>query len=397
MEQYRADKIRRVAILIELSSGYGEGIIRGIGRYAKAVQNWQCDGIVPGRTTLLDLRRDPPEGMLFTCRNKEFAMAAATLRGPIVDVVDIYNWPGHKQPRRVTADDAAAGRLAAQHLLGCKLKHFALVGDFDMPWTQRRMEGFAAELRAANLEPLCFNSAKYPHKAWLAAHWLAASESLQSWLAALPKPIGLLGANDLWALRVLDGCRRRGIRVPEEAAVLGVGNDPLFCDLAQPPLSSIAIDLERVGYEAAALLDRLMAGQTTTERHILIPNRGLITRQSTDILAVSDSAVIEAVRFIRATGGRGISVSHVLGHVRLPRRALERRFRKLLSRGIDEEIRRVRMERVKDLLRETDLPLKAIAPRSGFSSIASLSTAFHQAIGMTPRQYRLQFRIMDAI
>lgn len=387
--------IRRVAILIELTSGYGEGIIRGIGRYTKTVENWQCDGIVPSGSTMRYLRRDPPDGMIFTCRNRDFAKAAASFRGPIVDVVDIYSRRGKPQTPRVIADDVAAGRLAAEHLLACRLKPFALVGDFDMPWTRRRMEGFAAGLESSGFEPLRFNAAEHPHKSWLATHWLAAGVPLQTWLADLPRPIGLLGANDLWALRTLDGCRKIGLRVPDEAAVLGVGNDPLFCDLAQPPLRSIAIDLERVGYQAGALLDRLMAGEAVTGQQILIPNRGLIVRQSTDLLAVSDTAVIAAVRFIRLCGGKGISAAHVVAHVRLPRRALERRFRKLLNRGIQEEIRRVRLDRVKALLRETDLPLKVINVRTGFSSISRMVTSFHDATGITPRKYRSQFRIME--
>ena len=198
-----------------------------------------------------------------------------------------------------------------------------------------------------------------------------------------------MASYDIRARHVLDACRRAGLAVPDEVAVVGVDNDTFLGDLTDPPLSSVAPDTRRTGYEAAALLDRLMSGRERQRgQAIFVEPLGVVTRRSTDVLALGDADVSAAVRFIREHACDGIAVKDVLEQVPLSRRVLEGRFRKLLGRTPHDEIARIRLERVRQLLRETRLPLSDIAARSGFRTAEYLATAFRREFGTSPDAYR---------
>ena len=215
---------------------------------------------------------------------------------------------------------------------------------------------------------------------------------MAAWLAKLPRPIGIMACYDIKAQQLLDVCRELEIAVPEEIAVIGVDNDRLLCDLASPPLSSVAPNTQRTGYEAAELLDRMMAGETiASEAHLIAP-LGVETRQSTDVLAIDDADVARAVRFIRQNFRSGINVADVLREVPLSRRILESRFRRTLGRTMHQEITRLRMAHVKRLLADTDLPLTEVAQSSGFEHVEYLSVAFKRETGSTPRDFRRKSR-----
>jgi LacI family transcriptional regulator len=171
-------------------------------------------------------------------------------------------------------------------------------------------------------------------------------------------------------------------------AVLGVDNDEILCDLAEPPLSSVVPNTRRIGYEAAAMLDRLMAGEPAPTGPTLIEPLAVMTRQSTDVLAVGDRDVAAAIRYIREHACEGISVNDVLAAVPLSRSVLERRFTRILGHTPKEEISRVRLRRIKQLLAETDLPLARIATMTGFEHPEYLNVMFKGKTGDTPGEYR---------
>jgi LacI family transcriptional regulator len=221
--------------------------------------------------------------------------------------------------------------------------------------------------------------------------WEAEQENLAAWLAALPKPIGIMACYDVMGLRVLDACRRSQIAIPEQVAVIGVDNDELLCDLADPPLTSIAHDIEAIGYESAALLDRMMRGENPPERPTMLLPRGIVLRKSTDIVAVDDKFVARALSFIRQRACSGITVAQVAGHVGMRRRSLERRFQVSLGRTPGDEIARVRLEHIKTLLTETDFTLEAIAHKTGFKDASSVSVFFANQTGQAPGRYRNTF------
>lgn len=194
---------------------------------------------------------------------------------------------------------------------------------------------------------------------------------------------------DIQAQRLLDACRDADVAVPEEAAVLGVDDDRLLCDLCSPPLSSVVPNAKLTGYTAAQVLDRMMRGETAAAQGHLIPPLGIKVRQSTDVLAIDDADVAAAVRFIREHAFEHINAATVLRNIPLSRRVLESRFRNALGRTPHEELTRVRIERVKQLLGETDLTLEAIAMRTGFRHVEYLSVAFKREVGIRPGQFRV--------
>jgi LacI family transcriptional regulator len=212
------------------------------------------------------------------------------------------------------------------------------------------------------------------------------------WIKGLPKPLGLMACNDFRGVQALDACRRAEIAVPEEVAVIGADNEVLACELAYPPLSSVIPDCARIGYEAAALLDRFMRGGDRSETLPDVAPLGIATRQSTDMTAIDDPCVAEAVRFIREHAHEGIGVEDILNHMAVSRSVLQRRFQAALGRTVHDLIAGLRLKHVKQLLVETDLTLPAIADRTGFNHVEYLCSAFRKATGITPGTFRNRSR-----
>jgi LacI family transcriptional regulator len=214
--------------------------------------------------------------------------------------------------------------------------------------------------------------------------------AMGGWVESLPKPLALFVANDLWGFELVQAVREIGLHVPDDVAVLGVDNEELLCEIAHPPLSSIRIGAEQIGHAAVALMEKMLRGKPLSAEIPRIPPLEVVTRQSTDVLAVDDPEVAAALRHIRQHALEGLSVKQMLDVVPINRRTLERRFISVLGHTPLEEIRRVRLERAKTLL-QTDLPIYDIAIRSGFATPEYLATSFFQATKMTPTAYRRQF------
>jgi LacI family transcriptional regulator len=214
------------------------------------------------------------------------------------------------------------------------------------------------------------------------------SDTYGDWLESLPRPCGLLLVSAQRAPGTLLHCERRGIRVPEDLAVLGVEEDPLLCRLTNPPLSTIDHNTERVGFEAARMLDMLMAGQAVDPPVVRIPPRGVVRRQSTQMLATRHEGVVRAVRYIREHIEEPLTVAEVLRHVPVGRRSLDMAFQRPLGRGIGEEIRRQKLRLAQDLLVETTLPMADIAVRVGFSSASHMTHVFARELGTSPTAWR---------
>lgn len=375
---------RRVALLIETSNAYARGLLHGIIAYTREHESWSVYLGEQGRgdDPPAWLRRWRGEGIIARIENERIAAAVTATRLPVVDVsaartVGSLPW--------VETDDRAIAALGARHLLDRGLRHLAFCGDRRFNWSRWRRDHFVAAARATRVACAVYE----PTAAVTKGGWEAQEREIARWLQALPKPVGVMACYDLRGRQVLDACRRVGLSVPDEVAVIGVDNDELLCSLADPPLSSVQPDARRTGFEAAALLERLMAG---TERPrgqaVLVEPLGVVTRRSTDVLAVDDPEVSSAVRYVRDHACEGISVKDLLAEVPLSRRVLEARFRKLLGRTPHEEITRLQFDRVRQLLRETRLPLDEVARRSGFRNPEYLSTAFRRTFGMPPSTYR---------
>lgn len=372
---------RQVALLIETSNAYARGLLQGIVHYIREHRPWSFHLMEQGRGD------DPPpwlanwdgDGIIARIETPRIARAVRKAGVPTVDVSAARLVP---ELPWVETDDAEIARLAAEHLLERGFKHFAYCGDARFNWSAWREEQFRARIAVAA-------GTLHVFEAPVAAGDVAAeAAALRRWVTALPKPIGIFACYDIRGQQVLDACRSAGLAVPGEVAVLGVDNDALLCDLAAPPLSSVIPNTHRTGYEAAALLDRMMAGKKVRPVAHLIPPLGVAARQSTDVLAVDDREIARAVQFIREHACEGINVSDVLGMVPLSRRVLEARFKHLLGRTPREEILHVRLERVRQLLAETDLALYQIAERTGFEHVEYLSVVFKRETGRTTSVFR---------
>jgi LacI family transcriptional regulator len=276
------------------------------------------------------------------------------------------------------------GKMAADYLLDLGFRHFAYCGFENICWSQDRCEGFCRALQKAGYQVVV-----YPEPPGSAAlSWEKESAFMIQWLRSLPKPVGVMACNDERGQLVIDACSHAGLLVPEQVAVIGVDNDDLICELAEIPLSSIAMNFEKVGYEIASLLDQMMSGKSIEEHQFILRPTHVVARQSTDVVAIEDQDVAEAVRFIRNHAQEPIHVVDVMNVVPLARRTLEMKFRKILGRTIYEEITRVRMDHVSRMLTETDLSISQIAQSMEYTNLSPIWRSFRKEKGMTPMEYR---------
>jgi LacI family transcriptional regulator len=317
--------------------------------------------------------------------NQRIARAVIRCGRPAVDVSAARLLPDLPW---VETDDEAIARAAAEHLMERGLRHFAYFGDDRFNWSKWRQDHFVRIARERGGE-CC---AVYTATRSSGRDWEREENELAGWIQGLPKPVGVMACYDIGGRQVLDACRRAGVAVPDEVAVVGVDNDGLLCELSDPPLSSVEPDARRTGYTAAEILDRLMRGRRVPVLSHRIPPIGVVTRQSSDTMAVADGDVAEAVRFIRENACSGISVKDVLQRVPLSRRALETRFVKAVGRTPHAEVERVRLERAKHLLAATELPVYEVARRTGFRYQEYLSVAFRRYTGVSPTQFRKEAR-----
>ncbi len=289
-------------------------------------------------------------------------------------------------------DNRPIARLAYEHLVQCGMRTFAFCGSprGENPPQDLRREYFVQLVESNGQKCDVFLGQTIRGRKY---SWEREQEGMAHWIKSLPKPVGVMASNDDRGHQLLDACRRAGVSVPDEAAVIGVDNDSNLCNLCTPPLSSIDTNPSRVGYEAAALLMRMINGEKAPREPVLlrIP-RGLVRRQSTDVLAVDDPDVVKALRYIREHACDGISVSDVISQTNHSPSTLERRLKALLGRSVKSEISRVRLERVKLLLQESNLKIRQIAERTGFAEAKYLCQVFNASEGMTPTNYRKQFR-----
>jgi LacI family transcriptional regulator len=380
--------IPRVALIVEMSGIYGRQILRGIAAYVRSHKPWSI--FLEQR----ELRAPPPPWLLrrewdgIICRSTDRALARKLLKRkiPTVDLNDLYGGLGLT---RICSDMRAIGLLGAEHLLERNLRQFAFCGFEDETWSALRRDGFCDAVRAAGYACDVYESPWHGHHV---PEWGEDQERMARWIRTLPKPLGLMACNDVRGQQVLNACRAVDVAVPEEVAVVGVDNEEVLCELCDPPLSSVTPNPERIGYEAAELLDHLMAsGAAVVEERFIAP-LGVAMRQSTDVLGIDDPDVVAAVRHIRENACNGLTVDDLVASLSVSRSLLERRFRRCLRRSPQQEIRLVQLKRVRQLLTETNLTLDAIANLAGYEHPEYMSVVFKRLTGQTPGEYREQVR-----
>jgi LacI family transcriptional regulator len=376
---------RAVALLIETSNHYARGLLEGIIGYVREHDEWSLFLPEQRRGEILPqwLRGWHGDGIIARIENRSVAKAVIRPGVPVVDVSAARTTP---QIPWVETNDATIARIALDHLWERGFRSVAFCGEPWFNWSNWRCEHFLRLAQERGCE-VCDYQAR---REGSAISWDREHRQLARWLQGLPKPVGILACYDQMGQRVLDACRATNIAVPEEVAVLGVDDDPLVCELCFPPLTSVILNSQHTGHQAARLLDQMMLGQKVDAIAHLVDPLGIRTRRSTDVVATTDSTVARALVFIRENANRGIRASDVQRALDISRRALDLRFVSVLGRTVHEEIERVRMERVRRLLCETDTSLSVIAERTGFSSESYLSAAFKRVAGITPGTFRGQ-------
>ncbi len=380
---------RKVALLIETSNSYGRELLHGVRSWVRENGSWSIRLSEHGRGAGIPswLRHWQGDGIIARVESSRVASALRAVRVPVVDVAAALPEPVF--PRVVTDSRAVTG-LAAAHLRDRGLRHFGYCGDEQFYWSSQRGRFFADHVHAMGGTISFFAQ---PAERWDLHNADRELKAIGRWLQALPKPAGVLACYDVRGRQVLEACQEVNLAVPDEVAVIGVHNDDLLCDLCDPPLSSVIPNARRTGYEAAALLARLMAGHRVPLETRFVEPLGVESRQSTDVLAVADPKLAAALRFIRERVGARVSVADVLRAVPMSRTLLEQKFRHFLGRTPHEYIQMVRNERVKALLTTTDLSIGVIAERTGYEHIEYLSVSFRRATKLSPSDYRKRHRV----
>ncbi len=376
--------IPRIVLLIESSRSSGRSLLRGIANYAREhgpwAFSWEPGGL---EKALPQLETIGADGIIL--RDGENMEEVLRYRMPAVVV-------GHRQREiaglaNVITDSEAIGHMAAEHLLNCGFRHFAYCGFDDMPWSALRGQSFQTRLAKAGFTTqFC-----PPGAAAREFNGRRHDQLLLNWLKSLPKPLGIMACNDDRGEQVIEACKIAGLQVPDEVAIIGADNDDLLCDLSDPPMSSVAINFERAGYESAEVLDRLMQRRRVRQWKILVPATHVVPRRSTDIVAVEDLQLANALKFIRSHASQVIAVPDVAHAAGLSRRVLEKRFQKHLRRSVLSEIRRVRVGEICRQLVETSDSIGQIGQTLGYAGTEHLARYFRQEKQMTPLAYRRRY------
>jgi LacI family transcriptional regulator len=380
-------RIRKVALLLDGSRSFDRGLLRGVARYVALHRPWafvrpaafyeQFSG--PARQPPTELDQMELDGAIVNGSGVETPLIRRDIPVIVVPVDRLTPGASH-----LLSDNRGAALLAADHLVAQGLRQFGFVGFDRTVWSLERRDCFCARLAErgwmadSHLIPLASRRDKRPR----------GEEALVDWLKSLAKPVGIMACNDEVARWLSELCRLHGVRIPDEVSLIGADNDELICELSSPPLSSVTFATERAGYEAAELLDALMAGRRTKPDTVIAQADGVVARQSTDLLAITDEEVVKALRFVRENSDHLIQVNEVVGATLLSHRTLHGRFCRAVGHSLVKEVNRRRAAHIAKLLTTTNDSIHKIARDIGYENDGHMARFFRREMGMTPQAYR---------
>jgi LacI family transcriptional regulator len=378
----------RIALLVETQISAGRDMLRGIARYARESGPWAMhheprqDLFVEGWVPKW-LRQWQGDGVIGRFHTDSIVAAVRAADASGVDVLGTR--PDHPFPF-VGPDNFAIGRLAANHLIERGFRQFGFIGWRNERWSDERRRAFEQAVNDAGYPCALLELRDFRN---LAEQWDKFIEEVSRWMRYHPKPLGLMLCYDAIGPAVTQACRQVGVAVPEEVAIIGVDNDDPLCAICDPPLSSVCPNHEEVGYQAAAMLDRMRNGERVAAKtDLLIEPRTVVVRQSTSISAIEDPVISAALKMIREHACSGLQVADVAEGVPVSRSVLQRRFQAALGRSVHDEIVRVQMGKAQELLKDSDLPVRTIAEKAGFKHPEYMAAVFKMRLGMTPGSYR---------
>ena len=375
-------KLLSIAVLIETDDSWGRNVVEAIARFAQAARWALLIGPRDQQRRLRLPRGWKGDGILVSLRDRSMAQHVRRAGVPAVDVSIMLaeeTWLG-----RVATDDVMRAEMAFGHLHDRGLQHFACYAPPIGRYSDDRAELFLQTAEAAGFDCSYFLANANSRK----SGWLADYQLVSEALARLPQPLGVFASDPYSARQLAEICQLAEIRIPDDLALISADNDDLLCNVAWPPISSLELASHAIGQQACEMLAWMIETGQVANAPKLIPPLRVISRHSTDILAVADDEIAEILLFIRARANEGIQVTDILEVFPISRRALEIRFRELLNRSPAEEIRHVRLENARTLVIETDLSIAAIAHRCGFADGASLSHAFRKHMDVTAGELR---------
>lgn len=385
--------MKKVAILIPTSRSFGRGLIKGITQYSRNCGNWTL--YMP----LSDYTRGG-HGAKIKRLIANWKPDGIIARLPFLDIdsVDLFDVPAvithiyapDEKYSNIIPDCDKYAQMAADYLINKGFRNFAFCG-FNMFWCKLRAECFSKYLNYYGYECNIY------HSPWknIQVPWEKEHASIVKWLNTIPKPFAVLATNDDRGRHVLEACKSTNLRVPEDIAVLGADNDELVCNATNPPLSSIAYNTERAGYQAAQQLNRMMENKLSDNLFITINPTKVVTRRSSDIIAIKDEAVSDALRYISKNYRKPIQIQDVVNATTVSRRVLESRFKKNLGKTIHDEIVRIRINHTLEMLVDTNFTISQISYLLGFSHPKRLNEIFSKVMKMTPSEYRRKYSMQD--
>ena len=378
------NRVLEIGVLVETDNSWGRSVVKGVADYANKFgpwnllidprdhsqgwslpDRWRGNGIIARVSTPLHLEEIARTGL------------------PAVNVDNVYE--SQEGVGQVTTDEHAWAKMALEHFRERGFVHFAYFAPPSHEYSKKGAQAFYAAVTERGHDCHIYRPG------YRGGRRISRDEEhnrIHRWLNQLQKPVAILAVDARRGRQLTEICSLEKIRVPDEVAILAGDTDEFLCDLSSPPLSSIAVASQRIGHEAAALLDRMMHAPSAFEQPILIPPVRVVSKQSTDVLAIEDPMIVQALRFIQTHAFRGIGVEDVLREVPVSRRYLELQFKRRIGRLPAEEIRRLRLERGRELLTQSDLSVEAVSAACGYAGATQFGVAFRKQFGSTPLAFR---------
>lgn len=383
--------VRRVILLVEATSAYGRGCLRGIARYANAQKGWiflHRARFALNPSDVPRLRAWGANGVIARIEDQKSAAIIQQLGLPTVDLRGTVRAP---QLAGVFTDDGRVVQMAAEHLVSNGLNHLAYCGRPGVDYSDIREQAFAELALPTGVHKHVYQPAHRQHAVWDPSSFdpdEPGRRELLRWIQALPKPIGIIACNDVRGREILELCTEAGISVPYDVAVVGVDDDDVICQLSFPTLSSVEPNVEMMGFHAAATLDRMIDGEAVSATPMLVSPLCVEVRNSSDATVSKDPIVLAATKLIKSRVADGISIKQLVTELGVSRSTLERRFHDQMHCSPFDYISRSRVSRAQQLLATTNYTMFQIARMSGFSNTGYMSVAFRSHTGKTPTQYR---------
>jgi LacI family transcriptional regulator len=379
--------IPKILLLVNFSEEYGRGLLNGIAKYSRLFGplNFCRIPLVNGskkemKSVVTWAKTWGADGVIAQIESKKLYKKLLELNIPVIaqDTKERFDTIPN-----ITGMYKETGHMAATYFFEKGFQNFAFYG-FNRVWSRERCDGFCEKVKEYGLDVFVYQHPKEETPPM----WSYQESSLSDWLKALPKPIAIMTCDDNQGQHVTEACKAVGLNVPEQVSVLGVDNDLSICNLSDPPLSSISLNTEKAGFETAQLISKMIGNTNFDYKDIYVEPLQIITRRSTDFLAVNDKEVSKALHFIYYNFKERISVDDVVNATALSRRVLEKRFQSVLKRSILDEINTLRIKHVKQLLIETELSITEISDFCGYTDIKNLSRYFKRYEHLNPLEFR---------